>query len=281
MLDSHDIFQRLEQAAESIRQADGLLITAGAGMGVDSGLPDFRGHEGLWEAYPALRKAHIQFQDIASPETFIENPQLAWGFYGHRLNLYRQALPHEGFNLIKQMGEEKPHGYFVFTSNVDGQFQKAGYPPTQIAECHGSIHHLQCIHGCMNEIWSADDLAITTDDSRCLITSPLPRCPHCGDVARPNIALFGDNAWLPERYLAQKSHFIRWLSPISRLTILEIGAGTALPTIRNMGEQLTGTLIRINPRQPHTSKADSLSLPFGALSALTGITELYWKDRCP
>ena len=47
-------------------QADGLLITAGAGMGVDSGLPDFRGTEGFWRAYPALAQAHIRFESIAA-----------------------------------------------------------------------------------------------------------------------------------------------------------------------------------------------------------------------
>ena len=57
------------QAAELIAQADGLIITAGAGMGVDSGLPDFRGPEGFWRAYPALGRAGMHFEDVASPQT--------------------------------------------------------------------------------------------------------------------------------------------------------------------------------------------------------------------
>ena len=56
--------------AELIDQADGLLITAGAGMGVDSGLPDFRGPQGFWRAYPALGRARIPFEQIASPSAF-------------------------------------------------------------------------------------------------------------------------------------------------------------------------------------------------------------------
>ena len=59
----------LEQAADLIRHADGMLIGAGAGMGVDSGLPDFRGPEGFWRAYPALREAGLKFSEIASPDT--------------------------------------------------------------------------------------------------------------------------------------------------------------------------------------------------------------------
>ena len=90
--------------AELIEQADGLLITAGAGMGVDSGLPDFRGAQGFWRAYPALGRARIAFERIASPAAFESDPGLAWGFYGHRLNLYRATVPHDGFHLLRRIG---------------------------------------------------------------------------------------------------------------------------------------------------------------------------------
>ena len=100
----------LRRAAELIRQADGLLVTAGAGMGVDSGLPDFRGTEGFWRAYPALGRAGLRFESIASPHTFESDPSLAWGFYGHRLNLYRRTVPHEGFSILKRWADRKPLG---------------------------------------------------------------------------------------------------------------------------------------------------------------------------
>ena len=83
--------ESLRRAAGLIRDADGLLITAGAGMGVDSGLPDFRGTEGFWRAYPALARAQLRFESVASLETFHTDPTLAWGFYGHRLSLYRRT----------------------------------------------------------------------------------------------------------------------------------------------------------------------------------------------
>jgi NAD-dependent SIR2 family protein deacetylase len=75
----------IARAAELLAQADGLIVTAGAGMGVDSGLPDFRGTDGFWRAYPALRQAGLAFEEVASPLTFVHEPRLAWGFYGHRL----------------------------------------------------------------------------------------------------------------------------------------------------------------------------------------------------
>ena len=89
------------RAAEALLAADGILITAGAGMGVDSGLPDFRGEEGFWRAYPALAESGVRFEDIADPASFETNPRRGWGFYGHRLQLYRDTNPHRGFDVLK------------------------------------------------------------------------------------------------------------------------------------------------------------------------------------
>jgi NAD-dependent SIR2 family protein deacetylase len=115
--------QEIEAAARAIREADALLVGAGAGMGVDSGLPDFRGAEGFWKAYPPFRGR--RFAELSTPHWFQTDPAVAWGFFGHRLNLYRGATPHLGFELLRRWGAERPCGAFVFTSNVDGQFQKA------------------------------------------------------------------------------------------------------------------------------------------------------------
>src|SRR5512143_1476726 len=98
------------QAAEAIAQAEALLIGAGAGMGVDSGLPDFRGPEGFWRAYPPYRKLGLAFEDLANPRWFDDDPALAWGFYGHRLNLYRKTAPHAGFAVLKRLAARAPQG---------------------------------------------------------------------------------------------------------------------------------------------------------------------------
>ena len=90
----------LARAAGAIASAEYLLIAAGAGMGVDSGLPDFRGPQGFWRAYPAFEKLGLRFEEIADAQWFDDDPHLAWGFYGHRLNLYRATRPHEGFEFL-------------------------------------------------------------------------------------------------------------------------------------------------------------------------------------
>ena len=96
---------RSNKISALINSSDGLIITAGAGMGVDSGLPDFRGDKGMWQHYPVLGRLRMGFSSIANPEAFENDPTLAWGFYGHRLLSYRNTQPHQGFNLLKKLGE--------------------------------------------------------------------------------------------------------------------------------------------------------------------------------
>ena len=261
------------RAAELIAQADGLIITAGAGMGVDSGLPDFRGPEGFWQAYPALGCAGMHFEDVASPHTFATDPELAWGFYGHRLALYRATVPHAGFGLLREIANRLPEGGYVFTSNVDRQFQKAGFSTGGVVEIHGSIHHLQCVHGCLGDIWPAGSLKPVVDEAHCRLTSPLPRCPHCGAVARPNILMFGDDAWVQSRTEGQQWEFRAWRANVQRPVVIELGAGTRIPSVRRFGERQDCPLIRINKTEASAAHPQDVSVHAGALEAVTEIAE--------
>jgi NAD-dependent SIR2 family protein deacetylase len=261
----------IEHAARLIAGADSLLITAGAGMGVDSGLPDFRGAEGFWKAHPALGQAGIRFEAIASPASFKSDPALAWGFYGHRLTLYRETVPHAGFSILLQVTAHLPHGCAVYTSNVDGQFQKAGFAEERILECHGSIHHLQCLNQCTDEVWSAAGFNPQVDEQRCRLLSAPPRCPMCGSLERPNILMFGDWGWNAKRTQIQQQFLHEWQAEIARPVVIELGAGSAIPSARRFGESFRCPVIRINPREPDPVPQDGVSLPMGALEALTAI----------
>ena len=261
----------IARAAGLIEAAEGLLVTAGAGFGVDSGLPDFRGRDGFWRAYPALARARIDFEEAACPDTFHRDPGLGWGFYGHRLALYRRTVPHAGFRLLQDWGRRLAQGCFVFTSNVDGQFQKAGFDPARICEIHGSIHHLQCLEPCCADIWPADDFLPEVDARRCQLVSPLPRCPRCGGLARPNILMFGDGGWLAQRTRGQQARLEAWLRQVGKLVVLELGAGNHVPTVRWFGEGQGEPLIRINPTEPEVASALGVGIRAGALEALTAI----------
>lgn len=269
--------EALRRAAQVLRSADALVIGAGAGMGVDSGLPDFRGTEGFWNAYPAYAKLGLDFASMANPRWFQRDPELAWGFYGHRLGLYRETLPHAGFTLLRAWASRMRQGAFVFTSNVDGQFQKAGFPEERTLEVHGSIHFVQCLGEC-RELSSAAPYTVEVDPESFRARPPLPMCPKCGALVRPNILMFGDWGWDASRTEAQEQRLSEWLGQVrpGGLAVIECGAGTAIPSVRGFCESAAaahgGTLIRINVREPEVPRG-GISLPMRALEALSGIED--------
>ncbi|MBL7502178.1 NAD-dependent protein deacetylase [Frankia sp. CNm7] len=263
-------------------------------MGVDSGLPDFRGNAGFWRAYPPYARLGMSFVDLADPEHFAADPELAWGFYGHRLGLYRRTVPHAGFEILRRWGANLPGGARVFTSNVDGQFQRAGFGG--VAEVHGSIHHLQCVRPCSDDVWPADGVEIELDEATMRATGPFPTCGRCGALARPNILMFGDGGWVPGPSETALGELSAWLRDVlerqaatgaGRLVVVELGAGGAIPTVRLHAERAAaasdavaglntsgvgaGSLIRINPTEPAVRPGAGISLPTGALAALTAL----------
>lgn len=268
----------LERAAELLASAEALAICAGAGMGVDSGLPDFRGAQGFWRAYPMFEKSGLSFADVANPAQFRKDPALAWGFYGHRLNLYRATQPHEGFLTLLKWARGKPLGHLVFTSNVDGHFQKSGFAVDAVIEPHGSIHFLQCMNECGHGVFSAASVRITVDTETMRATSKLPACPACGGLARPNILMFDDAEWDSSRSASVSKKLHAWLKelPNEKLIVIECGAGKAIPTVRYFTQQLIlskgAKVIRINPREEELiSEDDGIALRSGAKAAIDAI----------
>jgi len=268
----------IRNAQDAIDNADAVLITAGAGMGVDSGLPDFRGNNGFWREYPPLKDLGLKFHDIANPKWFTADPKMAWGFYGHRLNLYRTTRPHKGFNILKSLSEYKQNNYFIYTSNVDGQFQKAGFEENKIMEVHGSIHYNQCIENCTSDIWNNKEVQITVNPKTFLASEPLPKCQNCHKLARPNIMMFGDWGFNEKRSYRQKTELQAWIrrnvEEKMKIVIIEIGAGKDIATVRNFSDdvmkQYSAKLIRINPRD-YDGEEGTIAIPLGAEEALEKI----------
>lgn len=293
---SDDRSAALDRAANIVRDARALILAAGAGMGVDSGLPDFRGPEGFWRAHPPYRALGLRFEELANPDWFVRDPRLAWGFYGHRAALYRRTPPHRGFEILRRWAAAKPGGAFVYTSNVDGHFQRAGFPPERVMEVHGSLARLQCLAECGQPPIPRgfdDDLdpELDVDPATLRARGPLPRCPACGELLRPNILMFGDWGW-DSRFSDEQAERLKvWLAETRRadqpVAILEFGAGLAVPTVRRFSERISRAsgwpVVRVNPREPELpgdlagagaeggGGGGGVELPIGALEALLAI----------
>ena len=167
------------------------------------------------------------------------------------------------------------YGCSVFTSNVDGQFQKAGFDARDVREYHGSIHHLRCLTPCSRDTSSADNFDPVIDVEACELRSALPLCAKCGGLARPNVLMFGDRDWSDQRAVAQDYRQESWLREISNPVVIELGAGTAIPSVRHFSQRMIhefdARLIRVNPREHGVPRDLDVGLPMGALEGLGAI----------
>lgn len=283
------VLKDLHRAAKAIQNARAVVVTTGAGMGVDSGLPDFRGPTGFWKAYPSLKEKGLKLASTSNPQWFHNDPEFAWGFFGHRFNLYKKKDPHEGFQIILDWAKSKDYSYFVYTSNVDGHFQRAGFEVDRIVECHGTIHYMQCVDTRVyNQIWpTPPESVFDVDESTLRLRGSLPQGPPGLDctLARPNILMFGDWDWISNRTDEQEQRFFHFQMTLQKeggipFVVLEIGAGLAVATVRHTSESLIGpgnkgTLIRINPMDPQVPNPErNISIQMNGLEALRAIRDM-------
>lgn len=273
----HDL---LVQAATLIGHASALLVTAGAGMSADSGLPTFRDEGGLWRIHTPLEIAGV------TPNSFDRDPAAAWGFYATRRQHCLRTTPHAGFSALRRWVGRVRDGYFVYTSNVDEHFQRAGFDEGRLVECHGTLSATQCMERCCEEVFPlAEALQLNAETGR--VEGPLPQCPRCGGLARPNVLLFYDFSWVSRRMNEQHDRMESWLEALpsgKSLVVLEIGAGTAVPTVRVCGEDVArrhhAPLIRINPGEAALEDIPGVSLELPALQALLALDEEVGTPGC-
>ncbi len=160
------------------------------------------------------------------------------------------------------------------TSNVDGQFQKAGFDERKIYEIHGSIHTNQC--PCNKLFPAGPNLNIDLREFKA--SEPLPRC-ECERILRPNILMFNDWDWVGTKYDEQEWRYNDFIESNrhKRVCIIELGAGTAIPSIRHLGERIlneiqASIMIRINPTDANGPKNERFfSIASGALAGLKGL----------
>lgn len=145
----------------------------------------------------------------------------------------------------------------------------------RVVECHSSLNHLQCAPRCGSvEIWSSEDKKVDVDPETFRARRPLPSCPACGGLARPNVLMFGDFAWNPKRSNDRENRYEKWLSEHkldgSYIVAIEFGAGTAIPTVRFECQRQARKLIRVNPRDYQVPQG-AIALSMDALPALKAL----------
>jgi NAD-dependent deacetylase len=164
----------LRTAADALRRAPAVAILTGAGVSAASGVPTFRGAEGLWK--------NVRAESLATPEAFERDPTLVWEWYDWRRQMIRGVAPNDAHRVLARWTRERP-SVTLITQNVDGLHERAG--ADRLTRLHGSIWHLRCWRSC------ARGALDWFDDTVPLPTLP-PRCPYCGGLARPAVVWFGE-----------------------------------------------------------------------------------------
>lgn len=279
----YDIKTDIKNAKQLINDADAILIIAGAGMSTESGIPTYRGNNGIWERSIKIKTGEMfSYDEISSLNMWKTRPELAWGFKSQFYKTVNDLNPHEGY--FELFDKIQKYDYFIATSNIDGYFERTGFDPNKIYEVHGSINSLQCMNkecNIRNGIYNVQQYPnLIPDYDEDLICKNLPICINCGEnILRPNVSMFGDYEFYGKPYEYKRKKLNDWLANINKLNkkmiIIEIGCGINPHSLRmSNGKMMSGEwkmpifennigTIRINPNDK-LDDLNTIHLMFGA-----------------
>jgi NAD-dependent deacetylase len=167
----------VERLAELMEARRPCVVLTGAGISTESGIPDFRSPTGIWAQYDPLEYATI--------DAFLEDPVKVWDFYGKRLSFLDAAQPNDGHLALAEL-EDRGWVRAVITQNIDQLHERAG--SRALVEVHGSIRTSSC-------------LACGAAFAEVVALLPVPGCPGCGRILKPDVVMFGE--LLPEAAMAR------------------------------------------------------------------------------
>ena len=159
--------------AELIRTHQPCVVLTGAGISTESGIPDFRSPTGIWAQYDPMEYATI--------DAFRRDPVKVWEFYARRFQVLTSAEPNDGHRALARL-EQRGLIDAVITQNIDGLHQRAG--SRDVIEVHGSIRTAVCLT-CGERVAFEDVVAA-------LESAPVPPCPRCAAIVKPDVVMFGE-----------------------------------------------------------------------------------------
>ena len=237
-----------ESISDQIKNYKKIVFVTGAGISQESGIPTFRGKDGLWRNYDPMKLATI--------DAFYENPKLVWEWYNERRNNIFQAQPNPGHNAIAEL--EKYAQVMVLTQNIDGLHKKAG--SSNVLELHGSIVKIKCSVCDYNE-------EILTEISN------FPPICKCGNILRPDVVWFGEP--LPQDVW---QNAIKFASQCNLMVI--VGTSLAVSpanTLPLYAKQNNATLIEINPEKTEMSEEMDENIRNTSVETLPKLVSLFKK----
>ena len=160
--------------AIEIRKSDRVFVMTGAGVSAESGIPTFRGQDGLWEGH--------RLEDVATPEAFERDPELVWRFYSMRRSVAAKCKPNPGHIALAKLEEKLTGRFSLITQNVDSLHETAG--SRKVLHMHGKLFESRC----SDESCSKGPFR---DANVYMQKSEIPGC-ECGALMRPNIVWFGE-----------------------------------------------------------------------------------------
>jgi len=158
------------QLKSKLQGAESVTVLTGAGISAESGVPTFRGTDGIWKKFKP--------EDLANFDSFIRNPQLVWEWYKYRKQLIGSIQPNAGHIALAEMERRFPQ-FAIITQSIDNRHQRAG--SRSIYELHGNVERNYCI-GCGKSFTDAEIMRM----------DKAPRCTSCGDLVRPDVVWFGE-----------------------------------------------------------------------------------------
>ncbi len=248
--------KEIERVAFEIKNSPYTTVLTGAGISAESGIPTFRGKNGLWNKYRP--------EELATPHAFERDPRLVWEWYAWRMRLVFSKEPNPGHKALAEM-EKIGLVKSIITQNVDDLHERGG--SRNVIHLHGELKEVICSNrGC--------DYKIETETILNEIEKKLPTCPKCGSLLRPGVVWFGES--LPTGELskafqeAEKSEIIL---VIGTSAVVQPAASIPLITKRKGGK-----IIEINPDTTSLTGVADVSVRGGAGEVLTAVLEVLKKD---